>query len=145
MMAALLFLACNGDDDTGGGTPPDVTGHYNVILEGVTGCESDPTWLDWCEGPLVISGEPDSLSFDFGEEVIFPGTVTSARGYSFSGSLVVDGADVSVVNAGGFSVGKNDLWEMEGDFEAIVSTDPEFKSDDCTIDGPMHAMMLDTL
>ena len=147
MIGALFLVACNGkDDDTGGGAPPDVTGHYNVILEGVTGCDSDPTWIEaWCEGPLVIRGEPSSLSFDFGDEVVFPGQVTTARGYSFAGALVHNGADLDVVNAGGFTMGKNGNWEMEGDFEVIVSTDPELEKDNCTINGPMHATMLSPL
>ena len=143
MIAALFLLACNGEDDTGGGTPPDVTGHYNVILEGVTGCDSDPSWIeDWCKGPLVISGDPGSLSFDFGEDVVFAGAVLASRGYSFSGPLVFNGADLDVANAGSFTMGDDGNWLMEGDFEVVVSTDPEFKQDDCTIDGPMHATML---
>ena len=146
MIAALLLLACNGEDDTGGGTPPDVTGHYNVILEGVTGCDSDPTWIeDWCEGPLVITGEPSSLSFDFGEDVIFPGAVSVSRGYSFAGAIVFNGADLDVVNAGSFTKDKEGEWAMEGDFEVVVSTKPEFKTDDCTMNGPMHAQMISAL
>lgn len=146
MIGALFLLACNGEDDTGGGTPPDVTGHYNVILEGVTGCDSDPAWIeDWCAGPLVITGDPGSLSFDFGEDVVFPGSVTAARGYSFSGPLVHNGADLDVVNVGGFSMGKSDNWEMEGDFDVEVSTDPKFTGDNCTITGPMHATMISPL
>jgi hypothetical protein len=142
--ALFLLLACNGkDDDTGGGAPPDVTGHYNVILEGVTGCGDDPSWLQgWCNGPLVITGDPSSLSFDFQEDIVFPGSVTGARGYSFAGAIVYNKADLDVVNAGSFTMGDDGLWSMEGDFEVIVSTDPNFESDDCTITGPMHATML---
>jgi hypothetical protein len=140
MMGALFLLACNGEEDTGGGTPPDVTGTYNVILEGVTGCGDDPTWIkDWCEGPLVISGDPGSLSFDFGEDVVFAGAVLASRAYSFSGPLVFNGADLDVANGGSFTVAKDGGWDMEGDFEVNVSTDPNFESDDCTINGPMHA------
>ena len=148
MIAALLFLACNGEDDTGGGTPPDVTGHYNVILDGVTGCDNppDPTWIEsWCKGPLVITGDPSSLSFDFGEDIIFPGAVSVSRGYSFSGAMVLNGADLDVVNAGSFTKGKDGDWEMEGDFEVVRSTKPDFKSDDCTMNGPMRATMLSAL
>jgi hypothetical protein len=140
MIAALFLLACNGEDDTGGGSIPDVTGRYNVILEGVTGCDSDPSWIqDWCNGGLRIAGHPDAYTFDFGEEIIFPGAVTSARGYSFSGEIVHNGADLDVVNAGSFTMGDDGNWDMEGAFEVLVSTDPKFKGDDCTIDGPMHA------
>jgi hypothetical protein len=146
MIGALLLLACNGDDDTGGGTPPDVTGHYNVILEGVTGCDSDPSWIqDWCNGPLVITGDPSSLDFDFGEDVVFPGAVSASRGYSFAGPLVHNGADLDVVNAGSFTMGDDGNWDMEGDFEVVVSTDPNFENDDCTINGPMHATMISPL
>ena len=146
MIGTLFLLACNGEDDTGGGTPPDVTGHYNVILEGVTGCDSDPTWIEsWCKGPLVITGDPSSLSFDFGDGIVFPGAVAVSRGYSFSGAIVFNGADLDVVNAGSFTKGKDDIWSMEGDFEVVVSTKPDFKTDDCTMNGPMHAMMLSAL
>ena len=147
MIGALLFLACNGDDDdTGGGTPPDVTGHYNVILEGVTGCADDPSWVeDWCNGPLTITGDPSSLSFDFQEDIVFSGAVLASRGYSFAGPLVFNGADLDVANAGSFTMGDDGNWDMEGDFEVVVSTDPNFESDDCTINGPMHATMISPL
>ena len=146
MIGALFFLACNGDDDTGGGTPPDVTGHYNVILEGVTGCGDDPSWLeDWCTGPLTITGDPSSLDFDFQEDFIFPGSVLASRGYSFAGPMVFNGADLEVVNAGSFTMGDDGNWDMEGTFDVVVSTNPDFESDDCTINGPMHATMISPL
>jgi len=143
MIGALFLLACNGDDDTGGGTPPDVTGHYNVILEGVTGCQDDPSWIqDWCNGPLTITGDPSSLEFDFQDDIVFPGAVLASRGYSFSGTMVFNGADLEVVNAGSFTMGDDGNWDMEGTFDVVVSTNPDFEKDDCTINGPMHATMI---
>ncbi len=147
MIGALLFLACNGKDDTSiEGDPPDVTGHYNVILEGVTGCDADPSWIeDWCSGPLTISGEPNSLSFDFQDDMVFLGAVAVSRGYSFAGDAVFNKADLDIVNAGSFTAVDDATWSMEGTFEVVVSTDPDFESDDCTMTGPMHATQISEL
>jgi hypothetical protein len=150
MIGPFLFLACGKDADTSinGGDAPDVTGHYNVILEGVVGCKDDPSWIeDWCNGPLTISGEPDALTFDFQEDMVFVGTVSASQGYNFFGDAVFQKADLSVVNSGAFTPAKGDdtKWDMSGDFEVVVSTDPNFKADDCTISGPMHATQISEL
>jgi hypothetical protein len=42
-------------------------------------------------------------------------------------------------------MGDDGNWDMTGDFEVVVSTDPELEGDDCTINGPMHATMISPL
>ena len=59
--------------------------------------------------------------------------------------MVFNGADLEVVNAGSFTMGDDGNWDMEGTFDVVVSTDPNFESDDCTINGPMHATMISPL
>jgi hypothetical protein len=136
----LALLACGDSKDDSGlvaGDPPDVTGSYNLILKGVTGCDSDPTWIQgWADGPFKITGEPNALTFDFFDKgAVFDGQVTDAGGYSFFGLMTYNGADLSVSNAGSF-IDEDGSWHMTGEFTVVVSTDPKFKSDDCTITGP---------
>jgi hypothetical protein len=146
LFASVVVLAsCSGkDEDTSfiGGDPPDVTGNYNVILGGVTGCDADPSWIQgWADGPLLISGEPDDLSFDFGDDIVLGGHVGATQDYSFFGTIVWNEADLSVANGGSFAT-EDGRWVMSGDFTVELDTDPEFESDNCTMTGPVEAYQL---
>ena len=49
-----LLSACGDSDVKDSGWPmqaPDVTGNYNVIITGATGCDSNYTYVtDWAQG-----------------------------------------------------------------------------------------------
>jgi hypothetical protein len=59
--------------------------------------------------------------------------------------MVFHEADLEVVNSGTFLEDDLGNWSMDGTFEVVVSTDPEFESDDCTITGPMNATQISEL
>lgn len=147
-LALLPFgLACGDKDDPGlpQAEPPDVTGNYQVTIGGTTGCEGASGWInDWATGPLRITGEPSALSFDFGEEMIFSGSVDTLGRYRFEGELIYQGAQLIVSNEGSFEQDPEydgERWLISGMFEVEVDDD-EFTSNNCTITGPMQAVEL---
>lgn len=143
-----LAVACGDKDD---GTdlpqaePPDVTGTYQVTVGGTTGCENDPSWInDWATGPLRVSGTADALEFDFGDDMIFAGSVDTLGRFRFEGVVTFNGAVLDVVNEGSFALNPDydgDQWLMEGMFEIEVDDD-EFTTNNCTITGPVQALEL---
>jgi hypothetical protein len=145
---AAFAVACGGDKSDSGaeeGYAPDITGKYNVEVLGVAGCENDPSWLDaWARGPLRISGTSDSLSWDFGEDVVFSGLVESDSGFRFSGSLTVNGAALSVTSTGLASLAPTDPGDgsqslLEGTISVVVEQEGQ---EACTIEGPFEATEL---
>ena len=142
MVAALLVCACSGGEDTATTTPPpEVAGSYNILIDGSAGCDGDETWVTgWALGPLVITGTAGTLSFDFGDPMIFAGGVDGNGKYSFSGTATYDDAVLEVSNVGSFSLTD---FEMAGDFEVVVDDD-EFSTNNCTITAPMRGFYLGT-
>lgn len=149
----LVFAtACNGGDkDSGGlqGDPPDVAGRYNIILGGTSGCSGESSWIqDWAEGPLAIDGDPSTLTFDFGDEMSFLGSVSAAYSFGFSGDVIWGEAELSVYGSGVFDTETEDdgsvKWVMDGDLEVEVDDD-EFETNNCTIDGAFHGYELISL
>ena len=143
-----LALAC-GDKDDGGdppqADPPDVTGTYQATIGGTTGCENDPSWInDWATGPLRITGTADALEFDFGEEMIFSGSIDTFGRYRFEGEVIFNAAVLDVVNEGSIALDPDydgERWLLEGMFEVEVDDD-EFDTNNCTITGPVQAVEL---
>jgi hypothetical protein len=140
----LLFLmvACGSESENPWpeGDPPDVTGRYNTIPGGTTGCDGEPSWITgWADGPLEISGDPENLSFEF-ISMLFIGAVQADHSYSFGGLGSWGANEISVYNEGWFSV-EDARWVMEGTFDVVVY-DPEFTSEDCTITGPVKAYQI---
>jgi len=142
-----LLLSCGGND-TGGlpaATPPDVSGPYQVIVGGTTGCEGESGWInDWATGPLTISGTGGALSFDFGTGTVFDGSIDSLGRYQFSGTIDFNNAVLDVSNEGSFALDPDydgERWLMDGDFSVVVDDD-EFTTNNCTITGPVKATEL---
>jgi len=140
--------ACGGDkgdsaDDAGEG--PDITGRYNVDIVGVAGCENDPAWIDtWARGRLDISGSSNSLTFDFGDDAVFGGSIAADGGFRFSGTFEANGAALSVSGDGLAGVAPTDPGDgsqslLDGGLSVRVSQDG---LEDCTIDGPFIATEL---
>lgn len=154
-LAALLLLpllgtACGDKDgDTGAVNTavPSVGGSYQVTIGGVTGCESEVSWVDgWASGPLRIEQVEGSstLELDFGEGYIFQGTVDSYGRYFFDGDITFSNAELAVGNTGSFNVDPEfdgTRWLMEGEFEIEVDDD-EFDTNNCTLTSPMQAVEL---
>lgn len=142
LLPLFIVSACSDGGDTGAATPPpEVAGSYNVLIDGSAGCDGDETWVTgWALGPLVITGTGGTLSFDFGDPMIFAGGVDSNGTYSFSGSATFNDAALEVSNVGSFSLVD---FEMAGDFTVVVDDD-EFSTNNCTITAPMRAFYLGT-
>lgn len=147
-----LLSACGGDDkDSGGlqGDPPDVTGRYNIILGGTSGCEGESSWIQgWAEGPLAIDGDPGTLTFDFGDGMSFLGSVSASYTFGFSGEVVYSDAALEVYSSGSFDTETEDdgsvKWVISGDIEAEVDDD-EFETNNCTIEGAFEGYELISL
>lgn len=143
------LLACGDKDDTGSGLPvaetPDVAGNYQVTIGGATGCEGESSWInDWATGPLIVEGTGGSLTFDFGEDYIFNGSIDTLGRYQFEGTITFNEAELEVQNEGQFELDPDfdgDRYLVEGDFEVVVDDD-EFEKNNCTITGPMQAIQL---
>lgn len=148
LLPALGPLACGDKDDTGGlptAGIPDVAGAYQVTIGGTTGCEGEASWInDWATGPMRVEGVEGVLTFDFGDEYIFDGTVDSLGRYQFEGTIIFNAAELVVQNEGQFELDpdfEGERWLVDGDFEIEVDDD-EFDTNNCTITGPMQAIEL---
>ncbi len=168
MVLSALLLGCgnggNADDDEiiapgseVAAEEIDVTGSYNAQLAAATGCDEESFWLeDWAKGPLKITANDDSLTFDFLDGMTFGGTVDSSRNYSFAGDAefsievledtgsesVTRMARLSVENSGSFIL-DGGCWEMDGNFTVVVDEDDNgLDFDNCTLTGPMKANQL---
>ena len=153
-----LALACGGgkDDDTDGPGPapdeaPDVTGRYNVQIAGATGCEGESFWLEeWVPGALTITGDSNTLVFDFGSDIELGGAVDMNKKYAFQGDIEVAfsvdtgvaDATLEVFNDGTFSEGDDGCFVMDGDFEVVVDEDG-LQATNCTIVAPIKAYQLE--
>jgi hypothetical protein len=138
----LLALAC-GDkgEDTEAATGPDITGDYNTFIEGVTGCDGDPAWVqDWAEGPLRVSGSPDQLTFDFQGGVTFSGSIDGAANFIFFGPLEWNGANLDVSQRG-VAVPTQESWDLDGRFEILIDDDGD-PDNDCTFTAEFTANAL---
>lgn len=154
-LLGLLLGACNGDgkesDDPLTGAPPEIAGHYNVIISAATGCGEDgEAWFqEWAEGPLLVEGTEGDLSFDFGDDYVFLGSVSYSMAFSFGGDIVYNDAELEVYSSGTVSSetysttdgGTGYRWMLDGDFEIIVDDD-EFETNNCTVEGPYQATQL---
>ena len=166
MFLSVCLIGCGGtkddvDGETSGGGPQgeaediDVTGSYNSLISAATGCGEESFWLeDWSIGPMKISGENDSLTFDFFDGMEFSGVVDSSRSYTFSGEVdftaVVAGdtgtasrmARIVVQNTGIF-IRDGSCWEMDGDFTLTVDEDNDgLDLNNCTLTGPVKAKQI---
>ena len=138
LVAITWMLGCGQSDvDTDWSEYPDISGRYNMIVKGATGCAGQSELVtDWADGPLAVSGVPDDLSFDFGDNVVLAGTIAKSYSYQFGGLLKGDGLTRSISSAGvAFQEGV--VWDLKGDLDVAVSNgNPK---EDCTISGPYEA------
>ena len=166
MFLSVCLLGCGGtkddlDDGASGSGPQgeaeeiDVTGSYNSLISAATGCGEESFWLeDWSVGPMKISEENGSLTFDFFDGMEFTGVVDNSRTYTFSGEVeftaVVGGdtgttsrmARIEVQNSGVF-VRDGNCWEMDGDFTLLVDEDNDgLDFNNCTLTGPVKAKQI---
>ncbi len=153
-----VLAACgdgSSDDDKASGpapdAAPDVTGRYNVQISGATGCEGESFWLEeWVPGALTITGDSDSLTFDFGGGIELGGAVDMNKKFSFQGDVSVElsvdtgmaDATLNIFNDGSFSVGDDGCFVMDGDFEVVVDEDG-LEATNCTIVAPIRAYQLE--
>lgn len=137
-LSGLLLTGCGDKADDSAAPPPDVTGRYQVQITTISGCDNDATLVQpWAQGPLEVSGSGGSLSFDFGDDAVFSGTVSADGTYGFRGDLTWAGAEHRVVQEGMFSE-EDGTWTAEGLFRNTVSVD-EFDTNDCTLEATMVA------
>lgn len=143
-LAATLLAACGdkgggGADDTGGlGPPPDIAGRYQAFVSSVSGCGNDPSWVqDWAEGPLLVEGSGEDLTFDFYGDIRFSGRVAADNTYVFSGVFTYNGAELDLYHTGDVSR-SGEATLLEGRFEIEVDDD-EFEGNNCTLVSDMQA------
>ena len=165
LFLSVSLFGCGGKDDAGDETVApgagvedeeiEVTGSYNAQIAAATGCDEEAFWLeDWSKGPMKISGENSSLTFDFLEGMEFGGAIDSSRNYSFAGevefTVEVEGdtgvesrmARLEVQNSGTF-IRDGNCWEMDGDFTVLVDEDNNgLDFDNCTLTGPVKATQI---
>ena len=149
LLGSAHLVACGDKDDTGSGLPisgpPDVAGSYQVTIGGTTGCEGEASWInDWATGPLRVEGTEGVLTFDFLDDHVFEGSIDSLGRYQFTGVITFNEAQLDVQNEGQFELDPDfdgERWLVDGDFEIEVDDD-EFKTNNCTITGPMQAIEL---
>ena len=137
-----LLLACSGGggDDTGPliAVAPTIAGRYQVFVSSVSGCDNDPSWVqDWAEGPMLVTGEGDSVTFDFYEGVVFSGRVGDDNTYVFSGIFTHKGAELDLYHQGDLTL-SGEVTELTGRFEIEVNDD-EFDDNNCTLVSDMKA------
>lgn len=148
-LALLPLLACAGEDKDNSdfvGEPPDMAARYNVLIGGTSGCEGEETWLTgWAVGPLAVEGDASELSFDFGDDMSFLGSVSASWQFGFSGEVTFNEAKLDVYGYGTVSNEVNDNGAeqlvLDGGLEAEVDDD-EFTTNNCTITGTFQAFEL---
>ncbi len=140
LLAALLATSCAGEgvDSGAAGAPPDISGRYQVFVSYVSGCDSDPSWVqDWAEGPLLIEGSADDLRFDFYDDMVFTGKAAVDNTYVFSGETTWQGATLTLYHTGDVAE-DGDATVLDGTFEIEVDDD-EFTSNNCSIESGSRA------
>ena len=138
-----VLIACSGSESDGlpEAVAPDIAGNYNFILEGTTGCDGEQGWLnDWAPGALVVEGAASGLSFDFGNEMVFVGSIDAGYSLQFGDRVDFGGASLAVFS-GGAASHDGERWTLSGLLEATVDDDG-VESNDCTIEGPYEALEL---
>ncbi len=133
----LVLGACSTSDMALWGDAPDITGRYNVILEGTAGCEGEQDLLDiWAPGALTVQGdEPGSLSFDFGGDIVLVGSIADTYTYQFGGYVEVEGWGLGTGSTG-VAYAEGGGYVLEGSLSADAD-DGGIKT--CTISGPYVA------
>lgn len=150
ILALSLVAGCSGTSDLETDTDvfdaPDITGRYDVQITGTNGCLDDSgesngaLILDWAPGPMVISGDPDSLVFDFLDEVVMNGSVDRTFQLNFGGTVTVDAFTVSAF-ASGSAVEEEARWMLSGKITGTADDDG-VEANDCTIEAPYTATRL---
>ena len=125
-MLLLVTFGCGSDEAVG----PDISGHYNVMVDGINGCDNDPDHVAWMRGPLAIEGEPDALTYDFGDGMVFDGSAQDSGRFSFAGSANSGGVDYSS-SGGGTVEGGEGSRHLSGLASATLRDDGDLN---CTVD-----------
>lgn len=123
----VVAAACSG------GEPDlmDYAGRYNVFVDGIIGCDNDPAYVEWLEGPLQIRGAPSDATFDFGPPFVLSGSTTPAGAVSFGG-VIEDGDTTWFTSGSGEADGEPQRWVITGEAGAEVDEDGD-PSTNCTI------------
>jgi hypothetical protein len=133
----LLASACGDTADSGSFALPDITGGYQIFLDGVSSsnlCEEENHYVtDWLRGTLQITGErPDDVTFTFSDGMSFHGGVDGSWSYWFGGDATWDIAWLDVSHHGTFG-SEGGSRTLGGTFEVTVDDD-EFTTNNCIIE-----------
>lgn len=147
-IALLAALGCTdkGDDSGAALEPPDITGHYQSFVTEVTGCGGEKDdWMDWATGPLSVDGDASLLTFDFGDDLSFTGSVNSGYQFAFSGLITYEDATLDLYGSGSVtsqaSASGGAQWVLDGGYSAEFDDD-EFETNNCTLEGRFEATQL---
>ncbi len=135
------------DDSQNESTANSVTGSYEMLLGPTVGCSGQSYWLEeWAAQSVTISGQPSSLTFDFGDGIELSGSVDSDMGFQATGApfvgFSIDGdfvdAQLSVFIDGLFYDQGDGCFVMEGDI-AVEVDDDGIDVTNCNMEAPFSA------
>jgi hypothetical protein len=110
----LLAAGCSGEDTTPPEPCNEVCAEYDVTVSDQQGCD-DTVSIEWMEGPLQISGQPDLLGFDFGE-VAMAGSYDNDLDVFFDGIKAISDTSLTEQDVVGEGVADegNAGWTIDG-------------------------------
>jgi len=133
----LLAAGCSGEDTTPPAECDQVCAEYDVTVSDQQGCDETVS-LDWIEGPLQVSGQPDLLGFDFGE-VAMAGSYDSDLNVFFNGIKAISDTAVSEQDVEGEGVAdESDAgWTIDGTVTIQTSNEA---GEDCEVTAAFEAV-----
>ncbi len=139
----------DGDDDDPNVVPDGVTGMYNNVMTGATGCGGDTHWIEeMLPGPMTVDVDSERLRFVVSGDLSLSGGV-DGRSYTVTGMWAVasddddvGGAELDVSVSGDLDKGSDGCWTIHGDVEMVVDQDG-LEATNCALVGTMRASQLE--
>lgn len=117
---------------------PDLAGTYDAEFSEPEGCEAYPEVTpDWLTGTLVITGEPEALTFAFGDADPLEGAVDAAFTWEASGTATTEASEIMLFLEGLAFIG-DETWNLDGDV-TVDRLDSTGRSTVCTLTGLLEA------
>lgn len=140
LMLAALLVGCEPEDADIATDPnelPDIAGDYDVTVDLVEGCDPEVGDLEWMVGPMQITGEPDTLTFELAGGDLLLGAIDTAYAVDAEGTVTPYEAEMDVLFQGVAVLG-DEGWTLDGEViaDVIESTGETIA---CTLTGQLEA------